>query len=374
MAHSPDSITDIIQLWLKEPHPPLQQQINPNKIVTFLHPGYEDGYNVLLSLPCFDAGGIHFGTARIACAILANCRWDGYLSHSRNGRDLAGSYEVDDILPPGRYYFCIHGQAQYPIVPSFEHFVCPSVLPKAFEDAPIDLASDEVAIRDISCRITAESDGANQTAYIIPTAQREWWNSNSMFLRTMNPSNAFDMKCSENALILRQDLNTLWSDHKFVIVPKAGKWVVHLLWNSYYGNFRMNFHNLQLQPLAGISPYFMFSRFALALFQYSPFLKQMKARRVLLVSPGDPSEVTIVRLSGKECQKKFSTRAATHGKRKRQRRMTTVRNKFEGVLEVDDSGEDGDTSDSSDSSDAAEERGRSRVRKACTNTREPLPI
>lgn len=78
-----------------------------NGVVFFLHPGYPDSKNVLLSLPALDSGGIHHETARIACAILADCNWNGFFSLTRDGPRLpAGS---DDILTQNRYYFRIEG-------------------------------------------------------------------------------------------------------------------------------------------------------------------------------------------------------------------------------------------------------------------------
>lgn len=45
-----------------------------SKTIDFLHPGYDDGTNVIIALPALDHadGGIHHETARIACALIAN--------------------------------------------------------------------------------------------------------------------------------------------------------------------------------------------------------------------------------------------------------------------------------------------------------------
>lgn len=94
---------------------PIQQCLKPRrqlfaatrqqKNVFFYHPGYQDGHNLLLNLPALDAGGIHHETARIACAILAACRFDGYFSMSKNGSKIPD--RPDDILRDTKYYFCI---------------------------------------------------------------------------------------------------------------------------------------------------------------------------------------------------------------------------------------------------------------------------
>lgn len=73
--------------------------------VFFMHPGYPEGHDLLLILPALDSRGIHHETARIACAILANARWDGFLSATRDGE--AVSEGRDDLLMNQRYYFRI---------------------------------------------------------------------------------------------------------------------------------------------------------------------------------------------------------------------------------------------------------------------------
>jgi hypothetical protein len=40
----------------------------------------------LLILPALDNGGIHYETAHIACAILANNRWDGWFTEEQGDR------------------------------------------------------------------------------------------------------------------------------------------------------------------------------------------------------------------------------------------------------------------------------------------------
>ena len=51
------------------------------------HPGYSDTGNILMVLPALDhpQGGIHHETARIARAIVANNRWEGFLTETRTG-------------------------------------------------------------------------------------------------------------------------------------------------------------------------------------------------------------------------------------------------------------------------------------------------
>jgi hypothetical protein len=55
--------------------------------IRFRHPGYQDTDNVLLTLPGLDFvdGGIHYETARVACAIIANNQFHGYFTEDKEG-------------------------------------------------------------------------------------------------------------------------------------------------------------------------------------------------------------------------------------------------------------------------------------------------
>ena len=73
--------------------------------IKFRHPGYPDNHNILLSLCGVDHpdGGIHHETARIACAIVANNRWDGFLSEKHCG--LGINIPRNGIIRGQGYYF-----------------------------------------------------------------------------------------------------------------------------------------------------------------------------------------------------------------------------------------------------------------------------
>ncbi|KAJ5715994.1 uncharacterized protein N7483_013175 [Penicillium malachiteum] len=213
-------------LSLGSPCKPFDNNKQAAPLIFFLHPGYAENHNILLTLPALDSGGIHHGTAHTACAILANCRWDGFLSLHRDGPRL--SADLDDVLPHRQYYFRIEDEELYPVVPTFDHFRCPTSLPPSYLSAHVEFSSaDDVIRRDVTCRITA-SALPNETAHIIPAAYSDWWQRNSMFLHQVNPDQGVDTRCADNTILLRRDLHKMWDDHKFVIVPKAGEWVIHV--------------------------------------------------------------------------------------------------------------------------------------------------
>jgi hypothetical protein len=82
-----------------------------NHRVHLRHPGYSDTGNILMVLPALDhpQGGIRHETARISCAIVANNKWEGFLTETRvGGRTAVGS---DGILHGKNYYFRVSEDA-----------------------------------------------------------------------------------------------------------------------------------------------------------------------------------------------------------------------------------------------------------------------
>jgi hypothetical protein len=77
----------------------------PARRISFIHPGYDDPGNVLLTLPALDpGGGIHYATAKIACGIIAANRWDGYFTTDKAGENKVES-SPETVLLGQSYYF-----------------------------------------------------------------------------------------------------------------------------------------------------------------------------------------------------------------------------------------------------------------------------
>jgi hypothetical protein len=89
----------------KEPGPqPLEPHLVWNgAFVRFLHPGYEDLFNPLCTLPATDDGGVHYGTALTICGIIANNSFNGYFAKER-GADREPC-EWGSILRGAKFYF-----------------------------------------------------------------------------------------------------------------------------------------------------------------------------------------------------------------------------------------------------------------------------
>lgn len=92
-------------------------------MIKLRHPGYPDNKNVLLVFPALDpiitdgddngdntngtkvSFGLHHETARLACAVAANNRWDGFLSTDKATDATPLQLRPDEILAAGSYYF-----------------------------------------------------------------------------------------------------------------------------------------------------------------------------------------------------------------------------------------------------------------------------
>ncbi|KAF1812193.1 hypothetical protein P152DRAFT_27841, partial [Eremomyces bilateralis CBS 781.70] len=242
---------------------------NDSYNVHFRHPGYPDTNNILLVLPALDSseGSIHHETARIACAIIANCTWEGFLTETRKGRRIAA--EADSLLTLKNYYFRIKedpdDDPKYPIIPSFAHFQFPhDNLPPCWKSdifriprsdiLPRQSGLTEILLsRDVSCRVTSHTEGT-EAAHLIPRSEEPWFSSNMMFQYTSRPATMTDpTDDARNAILLRSDIHTVFDQKRLVAVPKGSSWVVHVFAPGLTGELAKLYHNVTLQPLMDVS-------------------------------------------------------------------------------------------------------------------------
>ncbi|KAG6007883.1 hypothetical protein E4U54_008775, partial [Claviceps lovelessii] len=62
-------------------------------------------------------------------------------------------------------------------------------------------------------------------------------------------------------ILLRSDVHATFDARQFLIVPKNGKWVTHVLYGEVQDELARCFHNVHAQPLTDIAVELIFARF-----------------------------------------------------------------------------------------------------------------
>jgi len=267
--------------------------------VSVHHPFYKEN-NMLLQLCAFDdtSGGIHHGTLHAASAIIANNRFDGYLSETRApGVPLTALH--NDVLLLDKYYFHVPDDPEYAVVPTFRHWQFPhNRIPQSWTElggstrAPAATAAHSdmsfaVRLRDSKCRVSGYLEGL-QIAHLCPQAEEPWANRNEMGKFAVNPL-AQPGHWINNALCLRADLHFAFDQRRFVLLPKSDKLVVHVLEAS--RELLRLYHNIEIQPSTnglGVGVAFLFSRFAWTIFNCTTntsFSRSTDRRRLAFYNP-----------------------------------------------------------------------------------------
>ncbi|KAF2194705.1 hypothetical protein K469DRAFT_725931 [Zopfia rhizophila CBS 207.26] len=287
-----------------------------NHRVYLRHPGYSDTGNILMVLPALDhpQGGIHHETARIACAIVANNRWEGFLTETKTGGRTANS-------------------EKYPVVPLFAHWRFPhDNLPESWTSCepyklPLDrqlprqssLAEATLA-RDVSCRVTNHVEGTEH-AHLVPRSEERWFSENGMFRYTNQQRPGSEpVDDAQNAILLRSDIHTIFDQKRFAIAPKSSVLLVHILAPGSSLQLTRLYHNVPLQPLVGVAIQYILARFAWTIFAQSVNFVLQGLKRRLCIYVGD-GETSISDLSGDQCRQLLSSGAKSRSQspRKRQR-------------------------------------------------------
>ncbi|KAK5140167.1 hypothetical protein LTR04_003128, partial [Oleoguttula sp. CCFEE 6159] len=303
---------------------------NRHHKIIFRHPGYDDDYdqNVLFALFAFDRrnGALHYGTAHLACAIVAGNAWDGYLTETRMGIRI--DLDEDDLLCGKNYYFHVPRVAndspsedttyKYPIYPSFEHWAFPhNNLPPTWsppvqspgedsEDntpfAPPSASNLTTAVlrRDKSCRITNHRDYVER-AHLCPRTEADWFRATGMGRYNDNRELAGEYIVDDiaNAIALRSDIHSAFDDRKFLVTRKKSKWVVHFLEITY--ELGRLYHNAAIDIDTGVSWDFLLARFAWTIFPHvRQFVETGVARTVRLRQKIDDQFKELVKLAQSE--------------------------------------------------------------------------
>ena len=151
-------------------------------------------------------GGLHYGTALVACGLVTGNSWNGYFTLDRNCPRLALS--DDEVLLGKTYYFHIPSSTpnpfDYAVTPSFEHWSFPhDNLPPTWSSCAADALRDRddvelappsasnltaaVLSRDGSCRVTTDKEYVER-AHLCPRSQAAWFEANGMDQYNLNES------------------------------------------------------------------------------------------------------------------------------------------------------------------------------------------
>lgn len=163
-------------------------------------------------------------------------------------------------------------------------------LPNTWKEVEIDgssggrSGSDAVALRDMSCRMTAYGEGCDNS-HLCPLTETQWYQENRMDqYGELYRGGRQGINDPSNIMLLRTDLHRAWDKMRFVHTPKrspTGKleFVTHLLvYSKELGDL---YHNARLHRL-GVARECLFARFAWAIFpSLSGFLQQGHDRYLL---------------------------------------------------------------------------------------------
>lgn len=147
-----------------------------------------------------------------------------------------------------------------------------------------------MSARDKSCRVSGRR-GADyyESAHLVPRSDADWFQINGMGEYNLSQTLLGEWMVDDvrNAIALRRDIHAAFDDRKFVIVPKQSKWVVHFLGQT--NSLGDDFHNTHIE-LKGISPQFLYARFAWTIFPLlSSFLNAHIPRELLVRLPNGRS-------------------------------------------------------------------------------------
>ncbi|POS71692.1 hypothetical protein DHEL01_v209912 [Diaporthe helianthi] len=357
---------------LRQPVPqPLTLDWDPRARINFRHPGYDSPFDTLFQLPRFDhkgsltsasaatdhqapgtvfndignasastgsqthtIAGVHHRTALLACQIIANNAFDGFLATDRDGQQRV-NLGPDEVLTADNYWFIanrpdsslnlVDNRDVYPIVPSFPDWAFPhdrfrtlgwgpqprphgqpaTAAPQsrphhpAGQDehpphplpTPIPMAPPPIPGQTIRRCILSNTSYPLHKAHIIPLAHQRWFGNSGMAMYGLG-SGLIDNDA--NALHMRHDLHFVWDAHIFALVPKEDYYTVHVLHipQTAVLEFAALWHNVPVRSEElRQSEAFMFAKFAQAIFMLlKPFIVQSATSRYvarLQVSPDD---------------------------------------------------------------------------------------
>lgn len=373
------------EVEIRSPLDPFEQRVPENyeflKLdcrhlrLVFHHPGYYPDDDELFFLYAWDRaeGGLHYGLAHNACAIIADNRHDGWLTATRDGPRI--EVGLDNILPAGDYWFhvphpgkssscfilapsvanmkeltvaatasmisnedtleCIEqprGPYRWPVVTCFQDWKFPRILPSVWmrirnKGYPARVASQSqfapaIQVRDVTCRISNHHTGT-EIAHLCPRHETNWFLSNTMSRYNVNgsldPSNL--MNDHTNAILLRSDLHSAFDERLFALFPKDARgYAVHMLEPTL--DIGPLYHNTLLHSVTDCAVQFFYARFAWAIFpSLAAFLSKPGVKRIVINvrNDGDCTMREAVEITDKTDLKMSASASRSSSPKKRSR-------------------------------------------------------
>lgn len=169
----------------------------------------------------------------------------------------------------------------YPVVPSFRDWPFPhDHIPTFWPPLPAGHASD-------SCILTNSSYSKTE-AHLVPREEGDWFKYNSMGQYGLDRKDTED---SANLAVLRADVHTWLDARGWTIVPKANRYIAHVLDPAQAPEFFCWYHNVELRLSGGRqATEYLFARFAWTVIQLvKPFVMSLSPRAVVHVQT-DPEK------------------------------------------------------------------------------------
>ncbi|KAI1475098.1 hypothetical protein F4774DRAFT_398407 [Daldinia eschscholtzii] len=295
----------------------LTPQWNVTPIVKILHPGYPSRYKPLMEFLALDNGGIDYDLAYYVWIRPEADR--PYFSLTSKPQDAVDRIvrPGDGILPTNVYYFIDptfpDPDVPYPITPSFAHWTFPhghlpppwrnlNIAPVPSHKIPSLRSRDYQAIiaRDECYRVTQAVTGVEK-AHIVPKAEGAWFTENNMDKYVWATNASRKIHDVNNLFPLRADVRKTFDNKQLTIFPKLRDGqrvlVLHVLHASTETTYEVKalYHNRLLHQLYGVSPEYIFARFAWSIFQSNTIQlldtvePDMIAVRILIDAKGNKS-------------------------------------------------------------------------------------
>lgn len=308
------------RVFARGPRPAPQRVNLPMRSIKFLHTGYKQPYNELFSLPCVEKHerdplelqwGVHHLTALHACQIIVNNASNGFLALDVTGQSPV-DFHPDTLLTADVYYFIVPGSPRYSIVPSFDDWRFPAIIPWAWTEAAgaSSKAHTDAAGRSEQCIVSGCA--TTESAHIIPRRNASWFLANAM-ARHSGLAGTINIDSPCHRVHLSPTLHVLFDSRVFAFVPCNGYFVVQAISQTQgtcggrlvLGEIVSKYQWRELRMPPQVSPEYLYARFAWIVFHLAKgfvtnYPEGLYVARYRSWNPGAIPKLRIDKLSQKD--------------------------------------------------------------------------